>query len=166
MARVLFVCTGNATRSVLAATLLAEHRPDLEPASGGTLVIEGCPPSVRTRAAFESIDLAVPSHRSAQTRRIDLASADAVVALAPEHVGWVRREHPEAAGPTATLKRLYRDLAPGTSPLRQRVQALDPATVEIEPWEEVVDPGGQEIDAYLACAAEIRDLMLGLSDRW
>ena len=166
MSSVLFVCTGNATRSVLAASLLADLRPDLRPMSSGTLVIEGCPPSARTRAAFESIGLPVPPHRSAQARFADLAAADAVVALAPEHVGWVRREHPEVAGHTVTLKRLHRDLVPGREPLRRRIEALQPAAIEIEDWEEVVDPGGHEVDVYVACALEIRDLMLDLADRW
>jgi protein-tyrosine-phosphatase len=166
MARVLFVCTGNATRSVLAASLLAHLRPDLEPVSSGTLVIEGCPPSARTRAAFEAIDLDVPSHRSSQTRSDDLIAADAVVALAPEHVGWVRREHPSLADHTVTLKRLHRDLEPGPRPLHHRVRDLGPRSIEVEAWEEVVDPGGQEVDAYVACALEIRELMIGLAERW
>lgn len=165
-AEVVFLCTGNATRSVLAAALLAELRPDLSVASAGTLVIEGCPISTRTRAGFEAIELAVPSHRSRQARAEHLEAADLVVALAPEHVGWVRRELPSVADRTLTLLRIHRDLRPGNEPLAERVAALDPESIEIEGWEEIIDPGGLEVDAYQACAAEIRDLMHDLADRW
>lgn len=165
-AEVVFLCTGNATRSVLAAALLAELRPDLGVASAGTLVIEGCPLSTRTRAGFESIELAVPNHRSRQARAEHLEASDLVVALAPEHVGWVRRELPLVADRTLTLLRIHRDLRPGPEPIAGRVAELDPASVELGDWEEIVDPGGLEVDAYQACAAEIRDLMHDLLDRW
>ena len=78
-----------------------------------------------------------------------------VIALAPEHVQWVRREHPQAASHTATLKRLVRDLADDDRPLPERVAELDLASVGLEDWEEVVDPGGGEADVFVACAHEV-----------
>ena len=47
----------------------------------------------------------------------ELDSADLVVALAREHVMWMRRVHPKAAPRTATLKRLARDLPDDGTPL-------------------------------------------------
>src|SRR5262249_35024807 len=92
--RILFLCTGNATRSVLGGAALAQRRPDLAIETAGTLVIEGLPMSFRTRAGFDAIDLAVPRHRSRQATAEILECHDLVVAMAPEHVQWVRREHP------------------------------------------------------------------------
>jgi protein-tyrosine-phosphatase len=154
-APVLFVCTGNATRSVIAGAALLSRLPDVPVETAGTLVIDGLPPSHRTRSALAAVGLDAPRHRSRQARAADLDAAELVVALAPEHVRWVRREHPSAASRTATLKRLCRDLPPGPAPLAERVAALVLGEVELEPWEEIVDPGGAETDAFVACAHEV-----------
>ena len=82
-----------------------------------------------------------------------------MIALAPEHVHWVRRTHPEAAPRTATLRRLARDLPAHDAPLPERVAALDLADVELGDWEEVVDPGGGDAEDFAACAAEVVELV-------
>ncbi len=54
--------------------------------------------SWRTKAALDGVGLAAPHHRSRQATAADLGHAALVIALAPEHVHWVRRTNPEAAG--------------------------------------------------------------------
>src|ERR1700755_1738750 len=103
---VVTLCTGNAARSVMAGVLLAEHVPGLRVTTSGTHVIEGMPMSWRTRDAITSLGLPVPDHRSRQATAQELDNADLVIALAREHVQWMRRPHPTAAPRTATLKRL------------------------------------------------------------
>ena len=88
-----------------------------------------------------------------------------VIALAPEHVHWVRRTHPEAASRTATLRRLARDLPAHDAPLSERVASLALADVELGAWEEVVDPGGGDAETFAACAAEVVDLVAVLAPR-
>jgi len=53
--QILFLCTGNASRSVLAGAALSEQRQDLGITTAGTLVVDGLPMSHRTRAAFDSV---------------------------------------------------------------------------------------------------------------
>jgi protein-tyrosine-phosphatase len=151
----LVVCTGNAARSVMAGAALEASIPGVRVATAGTLVVDGQPMSWRTRAALEGVGLAIPDHRSRQAGAIDLDRADLIVALAPEHVLWVRREHPKAAARTATLKRLVRDLPVDPRPLAERVADLGLAAAQLGDWEEVVDPGGGDADDFLACAREI-----------
>lgn len=156
----LFICTGNATRSVLAGVLAAQARPSWRVRTAGTFVVEGQPVSWRTRRALESVGAEADAHRGTQMTANHLAEADLVVALACEHVAYIRRNHPEAAAKTATLRRLAATLPPGPEPLAVRITglALDKAELD-ESREDVEDPGGGEVDAYLACAQQIADLM-------
>jgi protein-tyrosine-phosphatase len=120
--------------------------------------------SWRTRAALQSVGLDVPDHRSRQAG-VELERADLVIAAAPEHVLWVRRNVPRAAAHTGTLKRLVRDLHDDPAPLVERVARLDLAAVDLEPWEEVIDPGGGEADDFARCAREVHDLIGRLAPR-
>ena len=88
-----------------------------------------------------------------------------MIALAPEHVHWIRRTHPEVAPRAATLRRLARDLPHHRAPLAERVASLGLADLELGDWEEVVDPGGGDADVFAACAVEVADLVAALAPR-
>ena len=156
---VVTLCTGNAARSVMAGAFLREHVPGLHVTTSGTHVIEGMPMSWRTRDAITSIGLPIPDHRSRQATPQELDTADLVIALAREHVAWMRRVHPTAAPRTATLKRIARDLPDDDSPLSERVARAQFHEAALEPWEDVHDPAGGDLDVFMECAREIADLL-------
>lgn len=160
--RIVFLCTGNAARSVM-ATIMFRDRCDAYQVSGaGTFVVEGHPMSVRTRRALERHGLADHTHRSRQMWRAD-SEATLVVAMAPEHVRWVRANHPDASSRTATLKRLV-TLLPCVSGanLESRVAALALGEIELADWEEVVDPAAGEQPVFDECADELDTLITEL----
>ncbi len=156
--KVLLICTGNAARSVIAGAALRTRAPWLEVQTAGTLVIDGQPMSGRTRAALVHVGLEPPRHASRQATPPVLAWADIIVGLSTEHIGWIRREHPDVAHRSATLVRLARDLHAGAD-LAARVRALDLAHVALEAWEDVDDPGGGDEEAFVDCARHIVPLV-------
>jgi protein-tyrosine phosphatase len=161
------ICTGNAVRSVMAGALLDQRAPSgrIRIRTAGTLAVEGQPMSFRTRDALKAIGIVPPEHLSHQLVDADLVDTTLVLAMADEHVHYIRRVHPEAAPRTATIRRLCRDLNPLNAPLAIRLAALELADVSLESWENVVDPaaGGEEV--YLNCAVELDRLVDDLLPR-
>jgi protein-tyrosine phosphatase len=155
----LFLCTGNAARSVMAGVALEQRRPDLDVETAGTLTVDGLPISWRTRRALEAVGLPWPRHASRQAEEAHLDEADVVIGLAPEHVKWVRREHPDVSERAVTLRRIVDLLPPATDPLATRLAAMDLARADLGDWEEIVDPGGGEVDDFVRCAREIVGLV-------
>ncbi|MDA2965900.1 MAG: hypothetical protein O3B91_00075 [Actinomycetota bacterium] len=158
MTSLLVICTGNAARSVMAGAIINDRRPDLDVVTAGTLTVDGQPISFRTREALKQIGLQAQGHRSKQIEQHHVDAADLIIALAPEHVEWIRRNFPHVAHRTSTLKRLSRHLE-HDGPFVERVTALNLAAIELEPWEEVVDPGGGEVEDFIQCAFEVVQLM-------
>lgn len=126
--------------------------------TAGTHVIEGQPMSRRTRAALEVVGFSADGHRSHQITEADIEGSVLILAMASEHVGYIRRKHPGAAHRTASIKRLVRDLPPGPEPLPERLARLHLAEVEVEVWEDVEDPAGGDDPVYVSCARELADL--------
>lgn len=148
----------------MAGAALVEREPRLTVVTAGTFSVDGQPISWRTREALSRVGLEARQHRSKQITREHVESADLVIGLAPEHVHWIRREHPDVAHRTATLRRLVRDLDT-VGPLGERITRLALHGVELEPWEEVIDPGGGEVDDFITCAYDVVDLVDRVVDR-
>lgn len=159
---VLMLCTGNAARSVMAGVMLEAAGRPVRVITAGTHVVENQPTSRRTRDALVALGLDASAHRSRQISDAALDQATLVIAMAAEHVHYIRRRHPTAAGVTATLPWLAAHLPPGPAPLADRVAALALAHVDPADQGDVEDPAGGEEEIYAACAAHLSGLMAEL----
>jgi protein-tyrosine-phosphatase len=127
--------------------------------TAGTHTIDGQPMGLRTRTALLGIpELASDSfvrHRSRQVHEGDVDLAELVVVMEADHVRYVRRIYPSAAGRTATIRRLCEDLSLGPAPLSERLASLHLADAVLSDDDDVTDPAGRDADVYADCAAEL-----------
>jgi len=163
--RLLFLCTGNAARSVMATTMTrtllaaADATDALTVTGAGTHSIEGLPMSTRTRTALAELGFADPDHRSHQLTDQDVDAADLIVAFEPGNVAHVRRTHPAGSARTATILRLVRDLPPAQDGVAPAVAGMGLADVRLAPWEDLIDPAGGQQDVFSDTARVIQGLL-------
>ncbi len=169
---ILFLCTGNAARSVMAGAMMRAALggdPAFVISSGGTHVLPGQPMSVRTRRALERHGLTDPWHRSHQVNADDIARSSLIVAMEPMHGAWMQRTHPEGVAITGSLPGLVRELQANPAPpddhpvgrtvFDARVTSLGLAGRPFGDWEEIIDPASGEQADFDACSDVIDRLV-------
>jgi protein-tyrosine-phosphatase len=149
--------------------VLRNGRPGepLNVVTAGTHTIDGQPMGLRTRTALtrlpELAETDFRQHRSRQVHGVDLVHADIVVVMEADHVRFVRRQFPDAAAKTATIRYLCENLPPSPPALGDRLAALGLGEVDLDDTEDVLDPAGHDADVYAACVDELWALCQTLS---
>jgi protein-tyrosine-phosphatase len=164
-ANLVFLCTGNAARSVMAGRLMEASGIPASVVTAGTHVVENQPMSRRTRAGMLAVGVEPGHHRSHQLVEPDVSAADLIIAMEVEHVRYVRRHFPEAAARTATIRYVDEHLSDGSDGLTDRVAKLRLDEVAPEDQLEIDDPAGFDEPEYIACAQSLSDILQRLAPR-
>ena len=144
--RILFVCTGNSCRSVMAQGLLQHRLKQLEHKltapihveSAGVFAIQGMPPSAETATLLQAIGVDVSGHMAQPLTDELVKLSDMIFAMEWFHLEEILRRSPHA---------------------RQKVKLLKPFALpegEAVGDPNIPDPIGKSREAYEACFAVIR----------
>ncbi len=106
---ILFVCTGNSCRSVMAEGLLKKYLSDkndkkIKVSSCGTLGFTGNPPTINTIDVLKAVGVDMTTHKSSALTKDLINASDLILAMEPIHKEEVLRLAPQADGKVYLLK--------------------------------------------------------------
>ncbi|WP_306190770.1 low molecular weight phosphatase family protein [Streptomyces sp. MK5] len=179
MTRILFVCTGNVHRSVLAERLLAARLPPgaaLVPESAGTEAWHRSPMEEATRAVLEQLDGNGSGFASRPLTARLVTGAALVLGLAREHREAAVRLAPSALRRCFTLKEFLR-LAGGAGQAPRAVDGFDAVVAAAasrrgaaspvpSSEDDIADPWGRPRQGLYECALDIDGAVTGLVRLW
>jgi protein-tyrosine-phosphatase len=105
---VLFVCSGNVSRSFLAEALLRHEvdllgRKDVSVSSAGLHAFPGSPPDPKMVQYLDSLGITAPAHEARQVSQEDVERADLIVVMEREHAQEIVRHWPGTGAKVALL---------------------------------------------------------------
>ncbi|MBI4598084.1 MAG: low molecular weight protein arginine phosphatase [Candidatus Omnitrophica bacterium] len=140
----LFVCTGNSCRSVMAQGLMQQAltrlgRQDVQVDSAGIFAIEGMSATRETLNVLQAVGVDASHHRARGLAAEQVEAADLIFVMERLHADEVVRRFPPAAHKVHLLK----------------PYGVPPGVLMGSPG--IPDPIGKPLEVYEVCFAEIRE---------
>lgn len=142
---VLFVCTGNSCRSVMAEGLLEKRlkelgKDNITVRSAGVMALGGVAPTDETIKVMSDEGIDVSGHRTKGVTHDLIKNSDVILVMEKLHKDIISKDVPEAASKIYLLKEFGNPVkAKGHDKLGIR------------------DPMGMPIDVYMDCLGEIKE---------
>ena len=142
--RVLFVCTGNSCRSVMAKYLMQDllKKAGIDQVrvdSAGVFAHEGMPSTRETQQVLKEVGVDCSGHFARVVTPEMVKNSEVVLVMEQFHLEEVLRRMPSAKGKVHLLKAYGRDLH------------------EPQLQQDIADPIGKPLEVYEVCCAQIRD---------
>ncbi len=145
---ILFVCTGNVSRSFLAEVLMREEirarkLKKVTVASAGLHAYSGSPPDPLMIEYLEERGIPIPNHEARRMTEQEAEWADLILVMEKEHVRMIEESWPEIKDKVALLLK-YTAVVPGA--------------------EEIIDPFGRTTYHYRLAEVQIDMAVKSLSE--